>query len=72
MKLKNTEYSLSETDDELPTFIVVDDEELLLLIRKKNSNRTVAALYTNYLAFIKVLKALFLELWNTNSQESNP
>ncbi|MGD8545564.1 MAG: helix-turn-helix domain-containing protein [Candidatus Bathyarchaeota archaeon] len=67
MGLKKTEYSISEIDDELPTYIVVDNNELLLLIRKKNSDSTVAALYTNYLAFIKVLKALFLELWDSES-----
>lgn len=67
MKLEKAKYSLPEIDDELPTYILADDERLLLLIRKENSEKEVAALYTNYVAFLKALKALFLELWNNNA-----
>lgn len=67
MGLRKTEYFISEIDDELPTYLVVDDDELLLLIRKNNNDKTVAALYTNYLAFIQVLKALFAGLWRSES-----
>lgn len=62
IKLKKAKYSLSEVDG-LPTFILIDDGQLLLLIRKNNGKKRVAALWTNYDAFIKALKALFLELW---------
>jgi len=63
IKLKKAKYSLSNAE-ELPTFILTDGEQLLLLIRKNNSKKRVAALWTNYDAFVKALKTLFLELWN--------
>jgi sugar-specific transcriptional regulator TrmB len=66
IKLKKAKYSLSDVEG-LPTFILVDDAQLLLLIRKDNGKKRVAALWTNYDAFVKALKALFLELWNNNS-----
>jgi sugar-specific transcriptional regulator TrmB len=66
IKLKKTKYSISNVD-ELPTFILTDDEQLLLLIRNINGKKRVAALWTNYDAFVKSLKTLFLELWNNNS-----
>jgi sugar-specific transcriptional regulator TrmB len=66
IKLKKTKYSLSDVEG-LPTFILVDDAQLLLLIRKDDVKKRVAALWTNYDAFIKALKALFLELWNNDS-----
>ena len=62
IKLKKAKYSLSEVDG-LPTFILTDDGQLLLLIRTNNGKKRVVALWTNYDAFIKALKALFLELW---------
>ena len=65
MKLKKAKYSLSNVED-LSTFIIIDDEQLLLLIRR-NGKKKVAALWTNYDAFVKSLKALFLELWNNDS-----
>jgi hypothetical protein len=37
-----------------------------LLIRKENGKKKVAALWTNYDAFIKALRTLFNELWNNN------
>jgi sugar-specific transcriptional regulator TrmB len=66
IKLKKAKYSLSEVD-ELPTYILTDDEQLLLLIRKDNGKKRVAALWTNYDAFIRALKALFLELWSNDA-----
>ncbi|MEM3783856.1 MAG: helix-turn-helix domain-containing protein [Candidatus Bathyarchaeia archaeon] len=62
-KLKRTKYSRLNSD-ELPTFIMADNEQLLLLIRKENGKKKVAALWTNYDAFIKALKTLFTQLWN--------
>lgn len=66
IKMKKAKYSLSATDG-LPTFILIDDEQMLLLIRKNNEKKRVAALWTNYDAFIRTLKTLFLELWNNEA-----
>jgi sugar-specific transcriptional regulator TrmB len=66
MKLKKAKYSLSNVE-ELPTFILTDDGQLLLLIRKNNGKKKVAALWTNYDAFAKSLKTLFLELWSNDA-----
>ena len=66
IKLKKSKYSLSNVED-LPTFILRDNEQLLLLIRKNNGKKKVAALWTNYEAFVKALKTLFTELWNNNA-----
>lgn len=65
IKLKKAKYSLSNVE-ELPTFVLTDDEQLLLLIRKNDGKKKIAALWTNYDAFIKALKALFFELWKNN------
>jgi len=65
-KLKRAKYSQLNAD-KLPTFIIADNEHLLLLIRKDNGKKKVAALWTNYDAFIKALKTLFNELWNNNA-----
>jgi len=65
IKLKKARYSLSNVED-LSTFIIIDDEQLLLLIGR-NGKKKVAALWTNYDAFVKSLKVLFLELWNNDS-----
>lgn len=66
LKLKKAKYSVSEVDG-LPTFLLTDDGQLLLLIRKDNGKKKVAALWTNYDAFVKALKALFLELWKRDA-----
>ena len=65
LKLKKAKCLPSNIEN-LPTFVLIDDEQLLLLIRKDNSKKKVAALWTNYDAFIKALKTLFLELWNND------
>ncbi len=65
-KLKNAKYSVANID-ELPTFIIIDDQQLLLLIRASTGKKRVAALWTNYDAFVKVLKTLFLQLWTKNN-----
>jgi len=64
-KLKKAKYSKLNAED-IPTFIMADNEQLLLLIRKENGKKKVAALWTNYDAFIKTMKTLFNELWNNN------
>jgi sugar-specific transcriptional regulator TrmB len=65
-KLKRAKYSRLNAED-LPTFILADNEHLLLLIRKEDGKKKVAALWTNYDAFIKALKTLFNELWNNDT-----
>lgn len=62
IKLKKAKYSVSDAE-ELPTFILADNEQLLLFIRKNNGKKRVAALWTNYDAFVKAFKTLFGELW---------
>jgi sugar-specific transcriptional regulator TrmB len=66
IKLKKAKYSLSNVE-ELPTFILTDDNQLVLLIRKNNGKKRIAALWTNYDAFVQALKTLFLELWSNNA-----
>lgn len=61
---------------DLPSFIVVDQEELLLSIQRNNVQKSdiekkkerIAALWTNYDAFIKILSTLFTELWSTKME----
>lgn len=65
IKLRKAKYYISDAR-ELPTFIIADDEQILLLIRKNDGKKKVGALWTNYDAFIKALKTLFLELWNND------
>ena len=69
----NARYSASKIED-LPSFIIADQEHLLLTIRKTDDNSNedgaarrgkIAALWTNYGAFIKALGKLFVTLWNT-------
>jgi sugar-specific transcriptional regulator TrmB len=69
----NAKYSTSKIED-LPCFIIADQEHLLLSIRKTGDNSNedasarhgrIAALWTNYGAFTKILGKLFTELWKT-------
>jgi len=61
-KFTHVKYSVADVED-LPCFIITDEEQLLLLIRNNDGKRKVAALWTNYAAFLKALKTLFIELW---------
>lgn len=74
IKLPNVRFALSEVKN-VPTFILTDQEQLLLTIRK-NSDRTkrsaIAALWTNYEAFIKALEKLFSVLWNAEKPLITP
>lgn len=67
--MSNMKYSLSKVQ-KTPTFILVDQEQLLFTIRKntqgqnnKGKREKIAALWTNYDAFVKALNRLFFELW---------
>jgi hypothetical protein len=70
----NARYSQSNVED-LPSFIIADQEHLLLLIHKTDDNTgddargkrgRLAALWTNYSAFIKALGKLFVSLWDAD------
>lgn len=66
IRLKKIRYALSDVS-EVPTFILADQEQLLLTIRKnseKQARAKIAALWTNYEAFIKALEKLYSELWS--------
>jgi len=73
MKLTDVKYLFSNVED-LPSFIISDQEQLLFSIKNGNGiqdsgmrrkKEKISFLWTNYDAFIKALKTLFLELWNT-------
>lgn len=72
MKLTDVKHLFSNVED-LPSFIISDQEQLLLSIKNGNGfqdsgmrrkKEKISFLWTNYDAFIKALKTLFLELWN--------
>jgi len=66
IRLANVKFAASDVED-VPTFVLVDKEQLLLMIRKddeKGEWAKIAALWTNYDAFVKALEKLFSELWN--------
>ncbi len=67
LKIKQVHYSSSDVAD-LPTFILTDNQQLLLFIRTNNGKKKVAALWTNYEAFVKALKTLFHELWGKDTR----
>jgi sugar-specific transcriptional regulator TrmB len=68
MDLELFKYARSDVRD-LPTFVLTDQEQLLLTIRKSDDSRSgksrskIAALFTNYEAFVNALDKLFSELW---------
>ncbi len=73
-KLKlNSAKCLAICPIDLPSFIIVDQEQLLFSIKRnneqnydmENKREKLAALWTNYEAFIKALGALFKEMWST-------
>lgn len=70
IRLADARFAHSDVKD-VPTFVLADKEQLLLTIRKNSENSgekakrvKIAALWTNYEAFIKALEKLFSELWN--------
>lgn len=76
-KLKlNSAKCLSICPIDLPSFIIVDQEQLLFSIKRnneqnydmENKRKKLAALWTNYEAFIKAFGALFKEMWSTEMQ----
>lgn len=74
IKLPDIKFARSEVQD-VSTFILVDREQLLLTIRKNNGRTKrapIAALWTNYEAFIKTLEKLFSELWNVEKPLITP
>jgi sugar-specific transcriptional regulator TrmB len=76
-KLNDVKYASLKKED-LSSFLIADQEQLLFSIRtngkpsgEEEEDKRVSALWTNYEAFIKALKALFLELWNSNASLKN-
>lgn len=71
-KIKLVDARIAASDVEgVPTFILVDQGQLLFMIRKNGGDSVervrrekVAALWTNYEAFINALEKLFSELWD--------
>jgi sugar-specific transcriptional regulator TrmB len=70
IKLANARVAVSDVEG-VPTFILVDQGQLLFMIRKNGDDseervkrEKVAALLTNYEAFINALEKLFSELWD--------
>jgi len=70
IKLVDARVAVSDVEG-VPTFILVDEGQLLFMIRKNGDysgerarKEKVAALLTNYEAFINALEKLFSELWN--------
>lgn len=78
MKLIYVKY-LSSNVEELPSFIISDQGQILFSIKNDNDVQDVgvrrkkgriSSLWTNYEAFVKALKMLFFELWNTETSSS--
>jgi len=78
MKLTDVKYLSSNVED-LPSFIISDQGQILFLIKNDNDVQDVgvrrkkgriSSLWTNYEAFVKALKMLFFELWNTETSSS--
>ena len=72
MRLKNVRFLRSPED--LTFYMISDGKQLLFSVRKnnkaaengrRNKRDRPSALWTNYDVFIKTLKTLFSELWNT-------
>ena len=73
MKLTDVKYLSSNVED-LPSFIISDQDQLLFSVKNGNGiqdsgmrrkKEKISFLWTNYDAFIKAMKMLFLKLWNT-------
>lgn len=78
LKLNGVKCS-SLCPSDLPSFIIVDQEQLLFSIKRNDEHNgdeeekreRLAALWTNYEAFIKALSTLFTELWSTEMKIEN-
>jgi HTH-type transcriptional regulator, sugar sensing transcriptional regulator len=79
MGLSDVKY-MPVTSGELPSFILSDQQELLFSIKNGNSHpdssmrrkkEKTSFLWTNYNTFIKALKLLFTNLWNTKPSPLN-
>ena len=72
MKLTDVRYLVSDLEG-LPSFIISDQEQLLFSIKNGNDvndpgrKGKVSSLWTNYEAFVRVLKTLFVVLWSTKT-----
>jgi sugar-specific transcriptional regulator TrmB len=74
IKLTDVRYLFSDLEG-LPSFIISDQEQLLFSIKNGNDvndprrkrKGEVSSLWTNYEAFVRALKTLFLVLWDTKT-----
>lgn len=75
LKLDGVKHA-SLNGDDIPSFLIADQKQLLFFIKTNNGkddedtrkgSERVSALWTNYEAFIKALRALFSELWDTEN-----
>ena len=73
MKLKSVRF-LRRSPEDLTFYMISDGKQLLFSVRKnnnaaengrRNKRDRPSALWTNYDVFIRTLKTLFSELWNT-------
>jgi sugar-specific transcriptional regulator TrmB len=74
-KMKLLNKRIAPPGTAVPSFILADQKQLLFMIRKisganrrKTARPKIAALWTNYEAFIKALSALFNQLWNCETK----
>jgi sugar-specific transcriptional regulator TrmB len=72
VKLNDVRYA-SLTKEGLPSFLIADQTQLLFSInnngksaKTEDSNVKFSALWTNYEAFVRTLRTLFTELWQTD------
>jgi len=72
LKLNDVRFASLDKED-LSSFLISDQEQLLFSIKTngksssgEEGDKRVSALWTNYEAFIKALRALFLELWDSD------
>jgi len=74
-KMKRLKKRVVPSETDVPSFILTDQNQLIFVIRKTNGSQRrkkarhkIAALWTNYEAFIKALGTLFNELWDCETK----
>jgi len=73
LKLNDVKHASLDKED-LPSFLLSDQGQLLFSIKtngkladEEEEGKRVSALWTNYDAFIRALRTLFLELWDSDA-----
>ena len=79
MGLSDVNYISADSGD-IPSFILSDQQELLFSIKNgddqqdsgmRRKKEKISFLWTNYNTFIKALRLLFVNLWNTDNLSVN-